>query len=380
KLNGFLGADLTLSAVTDILTRLDFAYQVMDGETIVATVPVFRQDVSQAVDVYEEVARIAGYDKLPASAPVVRAHAVQTDSRRIQRQKIAAALRSSGLDEIVTFSLVSRAALAKSGLADVTAVPVINALSKEQEVLRPSLLPSMLAALLTNCNRGQKNIKIFETGKLYTPAGETETAAVLLSGQAAEDWRDTKKPAVDFYDLKGIVDKALLTVAEGGLAYQAGNENFLAAGQACRVVLAGEPLGFLGRVSPRILAEWDIKSKEVYFAQINLEKLYKLSQPIRKYQPPPEFPGIVRDISLSVSRDIEFQTIQDLALSGGQGLLASVVFLEEYIGEKIAKDQRGLVFSLTYQAADRTLREEEVNAVHETLVQRLLAELPATRR
>ena len=149
----------------------------------------------------------------------------------------------------------------------------------------------------------------------------------------------------------------------------------------CAEILAGEQaLGVLGLVSDEVLKLWDIKHKNIYLAELNLELLFKLQPTTLRYHPIPEYPAIVRDISLAVKQEIPFQEIRQIIARYGTEHLISIKFLEQYLGDKIPQGCRGIVVSLTFQSFQRTLREEEINQIYEKISQALSHELGAIRR
>ena len=150
-------------------------------------------------------------------------------------------------------------------------------------------------------------------------------------------------------------------------------------GQAARVLLQGVEIGMLGKLSDAVLANFDIKKANVYFAEIDLEAAVDAVVPRAKFEMLDEYPSVVRDVSLAV-KDVAFEDLRALCLANGQGLLRKVDLVEEYRGDKIEKGQRGIVLSLTYQAKDKTLTEDVVNALHENIVAKLIEKFGVKRR
>jgi phenylalanyl-tRNA synthetase beta chain len=147
-----------------------------------------------------------------------------------------------------------------------------------------------------------------------------------------------------------------------------------------KVILNGQDIGTIGRVDSKVLSQWDIKTKDIYFAGIHLESLYALEKKTVKYNPVTEFPAIVRDVSLAVKKDISYVAIEKICREHSSDILRHIQFIEQYVGDKIPSDQKALVFSLVYQSNTRTLREEEVNTAQERIVSALIQQLKANRR
>jgi len=232
---------------------------------------------------------------------------------------------------------------------------------------------------VTNINRGQKDLRFFEIGKRYFLDGEKETVGILLSGQRLNDWRSSKKDTVEVYDLKGIVDRILQSLGINA-RYEPNQFAVLDPGCATSIILNGKYLGSLGKVDRKILNNWDIKNQDIYFAGIHLDEIYPLPRTALKYQSSSEFPAIVRDVSLAVKKETPYKKIEEICINHGEGILKSVHFIEQYLGDKIPAGTKGLVFSCQYQSNNGTLREDETAQVHERILQALIHDLGAIRR
>lgn len=385
--NVFLGSALTTARCAKILQRLGCAVAAGPAAggagkkgVLKVTPPAFRKDIKDEVDVVEEIARVVGYDELPAALPAVATTNVAPGPSKKFRSAIRVQLLAQGASETVTYAMISEKDLARTKQADLPGVKIQNPLARDQGLLRPSLLPSLLSVVVFNLNRGQKNLKLFEIGKIYGPGGEQETLGVILTGKAEEDWRRAGKPEADFFDLKGVVEQTIARACRQEIRFESGAQPFLEKGQSAGVLAGGVDVGFLGKIEEDVLTNWDIKQKGVFFAQINLEELRRFYPPQQSYRSVSQYPVIVRDVSLAVKNSVRFQQVCATAFRLGGGILNSVKFSEEYRGEKIPAGQRGIVFSLRYKAPDRTLREEEVNDVHAKVLRAFIEELGAVQR
>ena len=146
------------------------------------------------------------------------------------------------------------------------------------------------------------------------------------------------------------------------------------------IVIEGKQVGILGRIDRSVLNNWDIKNQDIYFAGFQLDDILSRAPKFIKYQPISEFPAIVRDVSLAVKKEVPYKRIEEICLQQGGDILRSVQFIEQYLGDKIQPGYKGLVFSCQYQSNIRTLREDEVTAVHERILQTLARDLSAIRR
>jgi phenylalanyl-tRNA synthetase beta chain len=381
EIENLLGVGFTTSQCKAILTRLGFNVKAIGVSNLKVEVPDFRNDISQPVDVIEELARIVGFDNLPMTIPQIKSQNIQVDiSRRELKQEIYGGLIAQGCSEIVTYSMTNQKSIDKSHLAIDKPMRIVNPLSLEQECMRPSLLPGFLNAVLNNANRGEKNLRLFENGRIYFDGFERDTFGILMTGQKNHDWRNLKKESVDIFDLKGVLDQCLKTLRAGGVKYLTEDIPGFETGQSARCYLDNKMIGFLGRVASESIQTWDIKTGPVYFSQIDVEELCQIKIAPVKFKPIPEFPSVNRDISLAVGQEISYEQIESICLSMGGDYLKSVRFIEQYVGDKIQNGMRGLVFSLTYQSQRGTLKEEEVNSIHDRICHALTTKLGAVKR
>jgi len=390
--NNYLGAALTAAHIKKILTLLDFSVK-LSRDNFMVTPPSFRGDVTQAVDVVEEIARIAGYDRLNSRLPQVKASKITDDPRIAARQRVRQSALAQGLNEIISYTMISKNDLSLTKQSGLDNVAVLNPLSQEQEIMRPTMLPSFLSIARSNINRGQKDLKIFEVGKVYSKHGERDVMGFLMTGSRTDRWIETDdqrpgiKDTVNYYDLKGAIEQILCRtgVKNANIRFEPQSEAYFEAGQGARITVHGKVAGAIGKVNDIVLNQWSIKQDGIYFAQCDLESVYKGASTIRKYRPVSEYPSISRDISLAVNTDTMTLDIHDSfyrsAKVSEHVALSDVKFIELYKGKKIPKGHRGLIFSLTYRSKlGRTLRDEEVEEVHSVVCRKIIEEFGALKR
>lgn len=372
-----LGAPLDMVRAEKILRRLGCVVAAGD-KTLSVVAPHFRNDIRIKEDVIEEVARIIGYDNLPMSLPQVPALNITDDQQKSTfNRRLTDVLVGLGYNQVVTYALVGSAALAKTNYqGDI--IKLQNAMSAEQELMRPTALPNMLQIAAANLNRGQRDLKFFEIGKRYLPGGERWTLSMLVCGKQPADWR-TKRAVLDFFDLKGAAEESLSAMRVFGVTFAAADDTAFEPGQAAAVFIAQQPAGKIGRVNSDVLAKFDIKKAAIYFAEIDIELASDKVTPRSKFVPLEEFPAMVRDISLAV-KGVSFEAIKNVCLEQGQGLLQKIDFVELYCGDKLEAGYKGYVLSLLYQSAQRTLTDDEVNSLHEKITACLVEKLGVVRR
>lgn len=383
EINSLLGADIAANRIQGVLKKLEFKATVSKNNFKI-TPPLFRNDVRSRVDVIEEVARIVGYDTLPSSTPNIKMSLIQPHSGWICKNHLRTLLTAQGLSEIITYSLVSPKDLEKIHLEDRRGIHVKNPLNEDQAMLRPDLLASFLSVLFFNISRGQKDVQIFELGKVYPALPEKEVLGILLTGTRHEDWRQMNKESVDFYDLKGRLESIFNEYDIKQISFDSIQHAAFENHHAVAVKIKNHPVGILGKIARDVLEAWDIKRAQVFFAQMDIAWLYEYAGAEKRYQLISEFPAIVRDASLAIKKDVSWRQILGMIeqATSPKGIFVSLIkFQEEYKGEKIPEGYRGIVFSLTYRTdPPRTLRDEEVNEIHNQICSLLKEKLGAIVR
>ncbi|MBU4334042.1 MAG: hypothetical protein KKD07_06340, partial [Candidatus Omnitrophica bacterium] len=363
--------------------KLGFNVKVDKKKIFTIVPPSFRSDIVQEVDIIEEVARIIGYDNLPLSMPSIKVSSIAESKEIKLRKKVKQILISQGCSETVTYTMINQKHLNDSKLSDIEKLKILNPLSQDQEMMRPSLLPSMLSRVQFNMNRGQKDLSFFEVGKIYTKKGEKETLAVIMTGVALRDWRKLKQNNVDFIDIKGIVGKVLsgIDIKDSDVSYKISEVSFFEEEVSAQILLKGKRIGSVGQICGEVLDSWDIKGASVIFAEVDLESVYSYSFSKKHYSPIIEYPLVTRDISLAIKKETTFDEIMNIVFSDSNDIMNNFNLIEEYLGENLpGTEYKGIVCSCKYQSNKGTLTEEAVTEVHERICQSLIDKLGAIRR
>jgi phenylalanyl-tRNA synthetase beta chain len=374
-----LGIELAQSKVKLILTSLGFEVKSKTKDSILVNVPSWRQDVKAEIDLMEEIARIHGYDKIPTTLPSVFLHG-QKEEKKDSMVVIRETLLGLGLTEAVTHSLIDRKEL--QGFWDNygALVEISNPLSQEQELLRPTLMPSLCRAVAYNLRQQQPYVNIFEIARTYAKSEnklqEKYKIGIALCGTKTR-WFGTEAGHVQdkagFLHLKGIADALFLRLGINKTGY-----GFVSAYEV-GIFVAGQKAGVFKRLSSDILGRLDIKHKEVFVAEINLEEtLLPLIQMDKKFDPflIPKYPGISRDMTLKLAENISFEDITATIYSIKEDLLTEAEFKAYYEAKEEAGFKR-ITVSCQYCSPERTLTEEEVTPVHERIVKALLEKFQA---
>ena len=389
RIRRVLGIDVAPGFVPATLERLGFGVEPgpeeAGGPTWRVTAPGHRVDVRREIDLIEEVARHHGYHRLPSTFPPLRRPPAPPGEALERRRLLRRVLTAGGCSEATTYGFIEEAA-AQPFIADGDELArLANPLSETFAVLRPSLLPGLLDALVYNRRRGRRDVRLFEIGRRFgAAAGETPGFAVVVAGPAApEHWGDGQRwrtgdggagrvPPADFYDLAGIVERVLdaLGVVPAFVGPDSAGPAWFAAGRSA-VVRASVPgdevpatLGHAGQLEPALAAARGLPaaSGAVYAAELDLDAVARAGRDRRRIvaSPPPRFPAIVRDIAIAVERSLPAATVRDTIRAVAPGSLVDVHAFDRYEGPGIGDGQVGLAFRLTFRRGDRTLTDAEV--------------------
>ncbi|MBT5632814.1 MAG: phenylalanine--tRNA ligase subunit beta [Nitrospina sp.] len=384
RLNQLLGASFKAKQVQDLLSRLGMEIA-SPSEDMEVKIPSFRPDLLREVDLIEEIARIDGFDKVDTVYPVAGVRPVSISAKQNIVKKVREVFCYAGFSETVHYSFIERAHAEEFKIAFAEksdrVIALKNPLSSEYDTMRTSLLPGLLKTAALNLSKGQKPLKLFEVGSVYSAdsAGVREEKAVLsaivLGPYELTPWKSRGKE-YDFYDLKGALE-TLTTHLHLRLNTCSDNRSFMVPEKSAGLKLNDETLGYLGQISSMqdLVGELD-----VYGLEIDLGILEKSASCSRQFQPIPKFPETYRDISVLVDRTVTSQKAEDLILKTGRPLIQKVELYDHFEGKKIQAGKKSLTFALSFQSAERTLSDEEVNPLFEKIVENLKSELGALLR
>jgi phenylalanyl-tRNA synthetase beta chain len=344
------------------------------------TVPTFRVDVAREVDLIEEVGRHHGYDRLATTFPPLSSPPPPPDRRIETDRLVRRVLLAAGCSEALTFSFIEAADAAPFSAADAI-VPISNPLSAQFSVLRPSLLPGLLAAVAHNRNRERGDAALFELGATVTRSGESRRVAVARIGDGNGHWSSARRSA-DFFDVKGIVEQ-LGDALRVDVAFDAGSiPSYLVFGRAAGVVSDRRQVGAVGMLDPTIAARAGLAPNEdVYVAELDLDALAAIrsSAPVT-VQPLPRFPSIARDISIIVDEILPAASVRGTIRSVAPETLVSVREFDRYQGKGVPERRVSLSLRLTFRSPERTLTDAEVQKAMDAIIAALIKEHQAVQR
>lgn len=386
KINHVLGTDLKMADVEDIFNRLNFAYEVAGDDQITVTVPARRWDIFVAADLYEEIARIYGYDNLPETLPVM----TRNQGGLTPRQRFIRAsrhdLEGMGLTQAISYSLTT-VDKAKQFQIDPVAEPMKLdfPMSSDHVATRMSIISGLLLDIAYNVSRNVNNVALYEEGRVFLPKGgerpeEQEHLAGAITGQMlANDWHHEDRP-VDFFQVKGIIERYLHNLGLAGkITYVADqSRSEMHPGRTANIMLDGQLIGFLGQVHPSTAKAYKIP--ETYVFELNLEALIAAPKIDNEYYPISKYPSITRDIALLVDNDVTNEMVMEVINKRGGAFLKSVHLFDVYSGVHLPSGKKSLAYTLTYQDDHDTLTEDQVNAAFDKVTKALQDNLSAEIR
>ena len=364
KLTQYLGYFVPLSTVKSLLLPLGFkiipsSSRGQSLRDLTVSVPSYRVDIFEDVDLIEEVARLLGYDKIPTLEPKGTLNLEQKiESSFSLENKVADVFKAQGLHETVHLSFQSEEDLKIFGKEKgVTALQ--NPLGKDTALMRTSLLPGLIQNV-------KRNGRIFEIGNVFYAKGHQEKwISGLISGQKNPIHWAVAEANVDFFDLKAIVQAFFGAFLIEGVLYQRTPSvpGYYHPGVSCEMILGGKQLGWMGKLHPDLKTKFDF-DQDLYCFELQFEVLEDRLKHTPRLKPISKYPAVKRDISILVPKSVSCATIQATIQKTAGDLLQSLSLFDLYEGENIPKDAKSLAFALTYQSKEKTLTDTEIQALH----------------
>ncbi len=387
-----MGADVPRADIEDILERLGCKVEDDGSNALHVIAPTWRPDLEREIDLYEEVLRLYGMEKVPATLPGGRDRIpVKTPTQRIV-EKLNRVLPACGLNETMTYSFaepgeLERLRMSEEGLGE--PVELINPINAEQSQMRRSIIPGLLRSIAYNQSHGVENIQLYEVGRVFfgheghqLPREAQRLAGVLAGSMAEKSWNTNPAP-FDFFDGKGVLEsiarelalpKVRFRVLEGPAA------GHLQPGRAAEMLSGGTVIGWVGELHPLAVDAYDAKGPVVAF-ELDIEALVKSARPARDFVDIPEFPPVSVDVAFIVDEDVTNEKLMQRMHSAGGKLLSSIRLFDVYRDEKrLGAGKKSMAYSLEYRAADRTLTGEEVEKAHSKLIKKVCGGLGAEIR
>lgn len=379
-----MGADIPRADIEDILVRLGCVVaDAIDAGVLAVTTPTFRPDLEREIDLYEEVLRLWGMDRVPPTLPGGRGRVGTRSNTEHVLDIVNNTMRSCGLNETMTYSFaepddLSRLRMTPEGLGE--PVELINPLNADQSVMRQSIVPGLLRNVAYNQSRGVKNVQLYETGSVFFAAEgrkqpkERRRLAAVMAGALRDDGWNEQIPAFDFFDGKGAVENLARELALPKLRFKALTAEeapHVQPGRGAQVLSGGTVLGWVGELHPLAVDAYQADAPVVAF-ELDVDALVKAARPARDYVDVPTFPAVSMDIAFVVDEGVTHEKLVQCMSSAGGKLLEEVRLFDVYRDDqRIGAGKKSMAYALTYRAVDRTLTGEEVDKAHERLVKKV---------
>ena len=383
--NRVLGTDLLYIDIVDVFRRLGFGLS-GSAEQFTVSVPCRRWDISIEADLYEEIARIYGYDKLPASLPKDDGTAGELTATQKLRRQVRTLAEGAGLTEIITYALTTPEKAVEFTLNPSNLTELMWPMTVERSVLRQNMVSGILDSLAYNVARKNKNLALYEIGKVFEQTGnpkeelpnEINSFAFALTGLVNEKDFQTKPAAVDFFYAKGVVE-ALFAKLGLTAEYAASNQiKSMHPGRTALISINGQPVGFVGQVHPATAKAYDIP--ETYVAELNLSAIEEQLQPAQPFTEITKFPAVSRDVALLLKAEITHQEVLDAIQAAGVKRLTDIKLFDIFSGDKLGVGLKSMAYSLTFQNPEASLTDEEVAKYMEKIEKSLTEKLGAEVR
>lgn len=389
---GMMGADIPRTEIVDILERL--GCQVTDDgvDELSVLVPTWRPDLEREIDLYEEVLRLYGMEKIPATLPGGRERIPRKTAEQRVVERLNRILPACGLNETMTYSFAEPGELEKLGMAETglgEPVELINPINADQSQMRRSMILSLLRSVAFNQSHGVENIQLYEIGSVFIghagtalPREVQKLVGVLAGQMQPKGWNIDPAP-FDFFDGKGVVETIVRELAVPKVRFrklEGEAAGHLQPGRAAEVLSGGAVLGWVGELHPKAVKAYEAKGPVVAF-ELDIKALVKAAQPARDFVDIPEFPPVAVDVAFIVDEEVTNETLVQRMTSAGGKLLSEIHLFDVYRDPlRLGLGKKSMAYALTYRAPDRTLTGEEVEKAHAKLVKKICGGLGAEVR
>jgi phenylalanyl-tRNA synthetase beta chain len=392
RVNHILGTSFKEEDMIKALQDLKFELNKIDDDPIYGTtyeipVPSFRADITEEVDMVEEIVRMLGFDHVPVHLP----YGEMTEGKLTAEQKfnddVVNTIVGLGANQILTYSFMNPKEWDKMMLsADDSLrnnVEIMNPLNEEQKVMRTSLIPGMLKIVSKNHSRRNNDLLLFEKASVYIPTEdelpqENTYLGIVATGKTTENWLGEGED-YDFFYIKGLWEALAKKFGVNWHVEAIKDIPYLHPGRAAKIFADEEYIGFIGEIHPLVAKEYELNNKATVM-QINLDQMFKHIQPLPVYESLTKFPASVRDIAFTVKKEIPVGDIEKVIKAEGGKYLTNVYLFDVYEGVQIGKENKSLAYSMTFLCKDRTITDEEVNEAFQNILDNLESKFDAKLR
>lgn len=385
QLNHRLGTDFAKEEIVDVFARLNLEPTV-EGTTVTVKVPSTRQDLEGMADLSEEVIRMIGYDRLPSTLPVMEMTEGKLNPQQRQRRFIQTFLCENGLQDAITYTLVSSTKKENAIFSTGDALELPTPLSEERRYLRTSILPSLLESAAYNHSRGNKGVNMFEISELTSTQGVIEHLAIVLTGAMNETrWLKTSTPA-DFYTLKGLVETILERsgISENRLFFKPNQKDttHFHPGRSAEVYIGKDLIGLMGEIHPLYANE--VGLKHAVMAELDLDQILDAKKSKIRFTPVSKYPAVYRDLAFVVEKDLPASKIVEVIKRSGklgkESIVKNVDVFDVYEGEHVGEHEKSIALTMTFQSDVQTLDDKTITTIFNSIIDAIVNQCKATLR
>ena len=379
-INNRLGSSFTYEEVKDVLTKLNFKFvnEDLSSNNFEVIVPSYRIDVEGKADLSEEVIRYKGFDYIKTSYPIMETTLGSYSSSREKEKIIEDYLLTNSLYEVLTYTLINEKDNSMYNYFNKVGngLVISNPLSEDHKYIRKNILTSLLRTMEYNLNHKESDFGIFEISNVYNENDKDEIhLGIILEGNKLKQDNIVDHP-YSYYDLKGLFEgiTSLFNIDSNRLKYKRLEENNkeFHPGRSAYIYLDGKLLAVLGEVHPLKRNEFSLKKENVLLLEMNLSLLFNTRSANNKFNEISKYPSVRRDFAFIISKDLDYILIRN-ELKKASSLIKSISLFDIYEGEHIKEGYVSLALSLTYEAFDHTLKEDEINTLDNKIKEILLS-------
>lgn len=381
RLHQMLGFSLSKNEIISLFERLEMKVH-SEGDVLLVTPPSYRNDVTQEIDLVEEVARIYGYNHIPRDKPVYKSSDLIDAPLFSLEKEVRALLLEQGLQECVTCDLISPELAhltLEKGISENSTIHVLHPRSIDQSVLRTSLLPGLLQVVRHNFNHQVETIPIFEVGRIHfrlqDQIEEASCAGILITGKNRPHHFDRKPADVDFFDLKGIVENLCEGLRIAKYSFEPSHLHTLHPWRQARIKSGDITIGVIGEVHPQLLSKFDLQER-LFFAELHLPDLLHVKKKPRIYSELAAFPSSVRDWTVMIGETISMDELFKSIDRTKSPYLDHYYLLDLYTSDQLGQGQKNVTLRFVYRDRTKTISLETVEQEHQKLIQAVAEKLP----